>query len=141
MKNGRHGQNGSNSKGFLLGALLGAAAGAAAALFLAPKSGKDMRQGINEQASLLKEKSGRLRELAADKKSQITEAAKEKTNQIKEKLSLQSTEMINKVKGLKEAENETNLEQESSSVGSDIQRKLEETKKAFDETEAMLNNK
>ncbi|TDL77506.1 YtxH domain-containing protein [Rhodococcus qingshengii] len=45
-----------SSSSFLLGALIGGLVGAAAAIFLAPKSGKDLRSTINNQAETLKEK-------------------------------------------------------------------------------------
>jgi gas vesicle protein len=49
-----------SSSSFLLGALIGGLVGAAAAIFLAPKSGKDLRSTINNQAETLKEKTVQL---------------------------------------------------------------------------------
>ncbi|MEH7387257.1 YtxH domain-containing protein, partial [Bacillus sp. JJ1521] len=37
---------------FVLGTIIGAAVGAATALFLAPKTGQDLRRQINDQASV-----------------------------------------------------------------------------------------
>jgi gas vesicle protein len=49
-----------SSSSFLLGALIGGLVGAAAAIFLAPKSGKDLRSTLNNQAGTLKEKTVQL---------------------------------------------------------------------------------
>ena len=45
-----------NSKDFLIGALVGGIIGAATALFLAPKSGAELRDDVTTQATHLKEK-------------------------------------------------------------------------------------
>ncbi|MFJ5758351.1 YtxH domain-containing protein [Neobacillus sp. NPDC093182] len=45
-----------SSSSFLLGALIGGLVGAAAAIFLAPKSGRELRSKLNIQAETLKEK-------------------------------------------------------------------------------------
>ena len=50
-------QNESGAGSFLLGALVGGVIGAAAALFLAPKTGKEMREDLGQQANEWKEKS------------------------------------------------------------------------------------
>ena len=50
----------SSSGSFLLGALIGGLVGAAAAIYLAPKSGKDLRNTLNNQADALKEKTTQL---------------------------------------------------------------------------------
>lgn len=138
-----------NAKDFLIGALVGGIVGAATALFLAPKSGKEMRSDLNVQAQTLKEKTGQFAETAKVKGVEFVEAAKEKSNTISQTVSKQSSEIINKVKALKPSK-ETNEQAEeeglteesaldSSANTEDIQRKLEETKKAFDETESFLN--
>lgn len=139
-------ESGINAKDFLIGALIGGIVGATTALFLAPKSGKEMRQDLNTQAHNLKERTDHLREAAVTKGTEIAEVAKEKTTTIGQAVSKQSNEIISKVKNFKAApvdgdieeaphtELENSLEEEN-----DIQRKLEETKKAFDETELQLN--
>ncbi len=45
-----------NAKDFLIGSLIGGIVGAATALFLAPKSGKELRDDLNTHAGTLKEK-------------------------------------------------------------------------------------
>ena len=46
---------GMSSSNFVLGALVGGIVGAATALFLAPKSGKELRGDLSEQSSALME--------------------------------------------------------------------------------------
>lgn len=134
-----------NTKDFLIGALIGGIVGAATALFLAPKSGKELRSNINEQASVLKGKTGQIRETAVVKGAKLAAAAKEKTNVLSQTVSKQSTELVNKVKNLKPNANpngqaDNRLEEGSLVVNDDdVQMKLEETKKAFDETEVQIN--
>ena len=41
-------KNNGNNKGFILGAIIGSAVGAITALIFAPKSGRELRQDINE---------------------------------------------------------------------------------------------
>lgn len=131
-----------NTKDFLIGALIGGIVGAATALFLAPKSGKELRSNMNEQAIVLKEKTGQFRETAVAKGTVLASAAKEKTNAITNTVSKQSSEIMNKVKSLK-AGDESQARTEVTSTGhialpahdSEIQKRLEETKRAFDETE------
>lgn len=135
-----------NTKDFLIGALIGGIIGATTALFLAPKSGKELRSDINEQAIVLKEKTDQLRETAKTKGTELAAVAKDKTNALTQTVSKQSTEIVNKVKSLRTgAHSEDQVEEiESEEVVSvanedDIQKKLEETKRAFDETEVIYN--
>lgn len=156
-----------NTKDFLIGALIGGMVGAATALFLAPKSGKELISDLNEQASVLKGKSGQLRETALTKGTELANVTKEKTNTLTQAISKQSSELVNKVKNLKEgqnangqafenggAEGNEQLASENRSESynedfqdagiaplndSEIQMKLEETKQAFDETEKKYN--
>ena len=53
-----------NAKDFIIGTLIGGIVGSLTALLLAPKSGKELRGDINNQAHLLKEKSEQLRDTA-----------------------------------------------------------------------------
>ncbi|MFO1444169.1 YtxH domain-containing protein [Bacillus sp. Bva_UNVM-123] len=135
-----------NTKDFLIGALIGGIVGATTALFLAPKSGKELRSDINEQAIVLKEKTEQLRETAKTKGTELAAVAKEKTNAITQTVSKQSTELVNKVKNLRTNGNAEDQAEETKEVDSDtavnkdnVQKKLEETKRAFDETEVIYN--
>ncbi|WNS74630.1 YtxH domain-containing protein [Bacillus sp. DTU_2020_1000418_1_SI_GHA_SEK_038] len=137
-----------NTKDFLIGALIGGMVGAAAALFLAPKSGKELRTNINEQAGVIKEKTGQIRETAMSRGTQLAGAAKEKSNVLAQSVSKQSIELVNKVKNIKPIENLTASTEENKTAVSnhqgvnndEVQKKLEETKKAFDETEYKYNH-
>ena len=77
------------------------------ALFLAPKSGKELRGDLNGQAYLLREKTESLRETAIEKGSEITSTVKDKTSALSKKVSEQSA-IVNKVKGIK-ADGENSL--------------------------------
>lgn len=132
-----------NTKDFIIGALIGGMVGAAAALFLAPKSGKELRSNLNEQAVVLKEKTGQLRETARSRGIQLAETAKEKSSGLAQSVSRQSIELVNKVKNINPIDTiakKTDANQNSAVSNDDIQRKLEETKKAFDETENKYNH-
>ncbi|MDQ0156565.1 YtxH domain-containing protein [Robertmurraya andreesenii] len=134
-----------SSRDFLLGAIIGGAIGAAAAFFLTPKAGKELRQNLSTQAQSLREKTGQFRDAAVGRGSEWVDAAKEKTSSIGQAVSKQSTELFQKVKALKPQTGDRNESDEdaaimpSTSGDYDIQRKLEETKRAFDETEQQLN--
>ncbi|RBP93823.1 gas vesicle protein [Cytobacillus firmus] len=147
-----------NTKDFMIGALIGGMVGAATALFLAPKSGKELQSDLSEKAALLKEKSGQYRETAMTKGTELANAAKEKTTVLTQSVTKQSNELVNKVKSMKDAQNgqaaanggaEENGEAISNETlqaegnapvnDAEIQMKLEETKKAFDETEQKYN--
>ncbi|WP_301109427.1 YtxH domain-containing protein [Sporosarcina sp.] len=69
--------NGTGS--FLAGAIIGGIIGAATALFLAPKTGREMREDFTTQASQLKDKSIELSSTAKEKAVELSSAAKDKT--------------------------------------------------------------
>ncbi|WP_391558785.1 YtxH domain-containing protein [Robertmurraya sp.] len=134
------------SKEFLMGAIIGGLVGAATALFLAPKSGKEMRTEINTQAENLKGKTSQLYDVAKTKSTELAEVAKLKSSSIGQAVSKQSNDIMSKVKSVKpvnDSEADVVYEDDFSPVLSDdkeLQRKLEETKRAFDETESQLNH-
>lgn len=137
----------SGSKEFLMGAIIGGLVGAATALFLAPKSGKEMRTELNTQAESLKGKTSQLYDVAKTKSTELADVAKVKSSSIGQVVSKQSNDMMSKVKLIKpDSETEADVvvyEEDFSPVLSDdkeLQRKLEETKRAFDETESQLNH-
>jgi gas vesicle protein len=141
--------SGSGSKDFLLGAIIGGLVGAATALFLAPKSGKEIRTELNAQAGSLKGKTSQLYDVAKVKSTELAEVAKVKSSSIGQVVSKQSNDIMNKVKSIKPSktsdEGYIDLEVEGDfspllSNDKELQKKLEETKRAFDETEAQLNH-
>ncbi|MGB2991927.1 MAG: YtxH domain-containing protein [Paenisporosarcina sp.] len=79
-----------NSKDFLIGALVGGIIGAATALFLAPKSGAELRGDVTTQATHLKEKT-----------VDLSSTAKEKTSQLSSQLKEKSGPLVDKVKSIK----------------------------------------
>lgn len=148
--NGSMRETNSNSKDFVTGAIVGGLAGALAALLLAPKSGKELRGTLNEQTSSLKNKS-----------VDLASVAKEKASGLKDTVSQQSSTIVNKVKDMKAKSENTSqntdgeedelqevptsmaetssMENTHTATGEEIQKKLEETQKAFDDTESKLN--
>lgn len=135
-----------NTKDFIIGALIGGIVGAATALFLAPKSGREIRNDLNAGANSLRVKTEEIRDTAKNKGVEIVNIAKEKTSTIGQNVTKQSNEILSKVKGLKYQEDTVLSEEELShkevidTSSDEIQQKLEETKKAFDDTEYQLNH-
>lgn len=134
-----------NSKDFIIGALVGGIIGAATALFVAPKAGRELRNDITEQARYISEKTDKLRR-------DLTETAKEKTSSVSEAVSAKSAEIVTKVKRMKAANEPAEVEEleDEPIVSSDAdiaytldeaQQKLDEAKKAFEETENELKLK
>lgn len=70
------GKNKSGSN-FILGTIVGAAVGAATALFLAPKTGQELRRQINDQASVVKEKTNTLSKTISEQSNQILTKVKD----------------------------------------------------------------
>lgn len=87
-----------SSKSFIMGAIVGGIVGAVTALLLAPKSGKEMREDINEQAAALKERSLQLKDTAVEKGSEWISIAKEKSSEIAKTVNKQSQQVVEKVK-------------------------------------------
>ncbi|WP_458412196.1 YtxH domain-containing protein [Schinkia sp. CFF1] len=65
-----------NSKDFLIGTLIGGIVGASIALLWTPKSGRELRTSINEQAHIAKEKGERLAESAKQKTTVLLDKVK-----------------------------------------------------------------
>ncbi|MGG1675945.1 YtxH domain-containing protein [Neobacillus sp. NRS-1170] len=82
------------SSGFLLGALIGGAVGAAAALLLAPKTGKELRITLSNQAGSIMEKTADLRENVVSKSNDLAS----KTSSVSQGLIQQSSGLLNKAK-------------------------------------------
>ncbi|MBM7585011.1 gas vesicle protein [Bacillus pakistanensis] len=135
-----------NTKDFLIGTLIGGIVGATTALFLAPKSGKELRTDLNEQAGVWKEKTGQWKDNAVEKSNEFAAVAKEKTSALTKSVQEQSSNIANKVKSYRgqSCDESVNEELPQDAIASDLVRedeanqKLEETKKAFDETEQTI---
>ena len=142
-----HNDGNINTKDFLLGALVGGIVGSLAALMLAPKSGRELRSDLNSGAYQLREKTDHLRDTAVVKSNEIASTVKDKTAAISKTVAKQSTELVSKVKGLKGQKSEELSDEENpvdqlfdQDLQSDIQQKLDETKRAFDDTESKINH-
>ncbi|MCR6095489.1 YtxH domain-containing protein [Salipaludibacillus agaradhaerens] len=82
-----------NTKDFLIGTLIGGIVGASAAFLFAPKSGRELRQDINEQARAAKDKTSDWTNQAVEKGSTMASTAARSVTD-------QSTQLIDKVKKL-----------------------------------------
>nr|WP_309099641.1 YtxH domain-containing protein [Fredinandcohnia onubensis] len=116
---------------FILGTIVGAAVGAATALFLAPKTGQEFRRQINDQASVVKEKTNSLSKTISEQSNQILTKVKDykpSTGQ-----SEPEGGHVNNEPAADTATEETNQD----SAGSEqlFQEKLAEAKKALDDAE------
>ena len=98
IKNNEQEQNINSSKDFLVGAFIGGIVGALTALFLAPKSGRELRTDINEQVGMLKEKTDQWKDAAVEKGNELAAAAKEKTEQLRETAIQKSNELTDVVR-------------------------------------------
>lgn len=105
-----HGESGAGS--FLFGAIVGGVIGAAAALFLAPKTGKEMREDFSTQAvhlkdkgieisTIAKDKAAEYSAVAKDKATEFSSIAKEKTDEVTKTIQIQSEQFVDKVKSMK----------------------------------------
>lgn len=74
-------------KDFVIGALVGGIVGAAVGLLLAPKTGKDLRSDVAQQAVNIRQKG-----------LVLTSTAKEKTVQLSNQIKEQSSQLVDKVK-------------------------------------------
>jgi gas vesicle protein len=124
-------ENGSNTKTFLLGAFIGGVVGAATALFLSPKYGNEIRQTLNEQATLLKTKGEQLRHVAISKGNDLVDAAKERSTLNKDSENGAKKEHLTEVEYV-------SIKPFQSSSQEDLQKKLEETKKALEDEEQKI---
>lgn len=94
-------RNSGNSTGFIVGAVVGGVIGAATALFMAPKTGKELRSDFNEQAKSLGEKTEKIRRAAIEKGNEIAGTAKEKSNSVTQLVSDKGSDLLDKVSSLK----------------------------------------
>ncbi len=134
----------SGAGSFLLGALVGGVIGAAAALFLAPKTGREMRDDFSEQAVQLKNKGIELSTVAKDKATEITSVAKEKTDGLTKTIQEQSGQIVDKVKSMT---NKTSVPMDDGTASSEgeeaidfVESKTEKDKKAVEDQSTKNSN-
>ena len=107
---------GTSSNNFVLGALVGGIVGAATALFLAPKSGKELRVDLSEQSSVLKEKGTAFKQTATEKGSAWKQTAQEKGTEWISVAKEKSAPLTEKVKTKLSKKNEDMSSEETSST-------------------------
>jgi gas vesicle protein len=145
------GKDGLNSKNFLLGTIIGGVVGAATALLLAPKSGKELRSDVNDQATYIRLKTEQMKNSAMEKGQELAVTAKDKTVQLSGTISQHSSQVVNKVNWMRKSSSDDQAEElpnpslqvledevenrPSSPDGIDVQQRLNEMKQAFDEIE------
>ena len=128
-------KDGINSKDFIIGTLIGGIIGATTALFLAPKSGKQLREELNEQASAV-----------LDKSEQFANNTKEKTADYTHAVTEQSSKYISLLKEtVGQRDNETNelLEEvegnTSETAGAELIQEVEATNESANQSEEVQN--
>ncbi|HLO12030.1 MAG TPA: YtxH domain-containing protein [Pseudoneobacillus sp.] len=131
MLQGRVEDKSSSTKEFMLGALIGGMVGAATALFLAPKSGREIRSNLQD-----------LKDIVISKGNEMVTVAKEKTTILSKTIN-QSDELMNKDSDFREKEEQSPeikyvpIEPFISSH-EELQKKLLEAEKALEEQEQRI---
>lgn len=148
--------DGINTKDFLIGTLIGGIVGATTALFLAPKSGRELREDITDQATQLKERTDNWKVQATEYTNELAETAKDKKNQLTKAITDQTQQVMDKVKQLREkngdvsmelqeqvqdiiSEAATAIETESDEMTDEVKKRLEDTKAALEDVEKKLS--
>jgi len=141
--------NQSTNKDFLLGTIIGGVVGEATALLLAPKAGKELRADLNEQAAYVRLKTEQVKNSAVEKGQEFAQTAKVKTADLSHTISEQSSQVVDKVKNFRKADqHEDNLpptslevlaDEVESQSDEDFHQKLTEAQEALDEVESNIN--
>lgn len=156
MKNQEVNKDSINAKDLLIGTLIGGIVGATTALFLAPKSGKELRGDITDQATQLKERTDLWKLQATEYTTELAETAKDKTNQLSKAITEQTQQVMDKVKQMREkngdvsmelqeqvqdiiSEAATAIENGTDDMSDEVKQKLEETKAALEDVEKKLS--
>jgi gas vesicle protein len=90
--------NNVDGKDFLMGAVVGGLLGAMAALLLAPKSGRELRQDITEQYGTISEKTQQIANTVSEKTQHIASTVGEKTANIAKTATTHTSEWVDKAK-------------------------------------------
>ncbi|RYG74943.1 YtxH domain-containing protein [Lentibacillus lipolyticus] len=93
-----------NGKEFVLGSIIGAIGGALAALFLAPKSGNELRSDLNSGTVELKHRASDWKNKAYSKGSEWKDSAIDKGSEWKEKAADSTTRLAQKAQKLTPAQ-------------------------------------
>jgi gas vesicle protein len=121
-----------NKGGILVAAIVGGAAGAIAALMLAPKTGRELREDVYQTALDLQEKGEKLLKRAIRRSE---EAAEETANLLDKANALYSEAMESSSKLLEQIKNSKTAEQLTTSLKEDVlsENKLTEIKDSVEE--------
>jgi gas vesicle protein len=87
-------------KGLVIGSLLGGIVGAVTALFVAPKSGKELRQDIQNQAIDVKDKTVDVADTAKEKVNEMSTLVKDKSANVSKTILEQGEQLTNKAQGV-----------------------------------------
>jgi gas vesicle protein len=90
--------NQQKGKDLLLGVVVGGVLGAVTALLLAPKSGKELRQDIAEQAQAVSEKTQQVAGTISQKTQQVAGAISQKTQEVTSTVGATTAELYDKAK-------------------------------------------
>lgn len=134
----------------LFGALLGGLVGAAAALLFAPKSGKELRNQLNNQAANLLDKKGEIALLTKEKAAALTKSVVQQSTDLVQRAKNFSTKLDEvrdeaetnyiSIKDPENSEKEPKVEKAASFNETDIRKKLEEAQKALDDEENKIKH-
>ncbi|MEF3307467.1 YtxH domain-containing protein [Paenibacillus sp. GYB004] len=95
-------QNG-RGKDFLIGAVVGGVLGAVTALLFAPKSGKELRADLSDQAHKVSEKTQELAGTVGVKTKELADTVGVKTQEIAKQVTEQTGEWVQKAKEVVES--------------------------------------
>lgn len=130
----------SSAGSFLVGAIVGGVIGAAAALFLAPKTGKEMREDFSTQAVHLKEKGIEISTIAKDKAVEYSAVAKDKATEYSAVAKDKATEYSAVAKD-KATEFSAIAKDKAAEFGSSAKEKTDEVAKTFQEQSEQIVDK
>ncbi|KGX89149.1 hypothetical protein N784_02145 [Pontibacillus litoralis JSM 072002] len=131
-----------NSKDFLIGSLIGGIVGASVALLFAPKSGKEMRDDLNEGATQVRDRAMEWKDMAYDKGNEFSEKAKQTTADWSKNVSDKSQQLSDKVKstvdGIKYKQEE--WEEVAEDVAEEVAEAIEEAAEELHRQQEVASN-
>jgi gas vesicle protein len=111
--------NNVDGKDFLMGAVVGGLFGAMAALLLAPKSGRELRQDISNQYETISEKTQQIASTVGEKTATIAKTATTQTSEWVDKAKEVAGTVIDEVKTWSEKRKQTEGVEEVTEVVED----------------------
>lgn len=120
---------------FISGAFIGALVGSVTALLFAPKSGRELRSELNDQFSLVLDKTEQWKDTVVQKSNDFKALTIDATAKMKNSIKEQSTDLMDKIQNLSKKSEENIVEtledakETIAKLGEEIDRKLEELKR------------